>query len=186
MTLFEYLSVAVSIVLSLGLVRLITGLRAILESSEKHWLPLTWMVILIGLCLAHWWTSWSFRGADWTYVKFVLVLAGPALLYYTATVLVPDDVKSVPDWSAFFFSKRKELYAGVLLYMVLSIFDGFVVLNAPLFVAPRLVQLAAIVLAMIGIASGKPALHAAITVLFGILFLVTALTLIATPDATAR
>lgn len=184
MTHFEYLSVAVSIVLSLGLVRLVGGFRSVMESTERHWLILSWIVILIALFLGHWWTSWSFRGAEWTFPKFVMVLGGPAILYFTATAIVPDDPKAVQNWRDFYFLRRRELYIGLLAYMVFSIFDGFLVLDAPLLAAPRSIQGIAIVLALIGIASKNPITHGAITVLYGLLFAVSALTLIATPDAT--
>ena len=186
MTLFEYLSVAVSIVLSLALVRLIAGLRSAAESNARHWIPLTWIGILIGLCLAHWWTSWSFREAQWTFPTFVLMILGPAILYFIATVLIPDNRASAVDWKEHFLKKRTQFYAALIAYMALSTVDGYLILGAPLFAPARIGQAAGFLLAMSGLTIRKPNFHGFITVLFAFLFVAAALTLIAAPDPIAR
>jgi hypothetical protein len=183
MTLFEYLSVAVSILLSLGLVRLVTGFRAASESDAKYWIHVFWIAILVGLCLAHWWTSWSFRDAQWTFITFVLMLSGPAILYFIAMVLVPDDANSVEDWKEYFFKKRVQFYSSLAVYMAFTAIDGYLILGAPLLAPARAGQVAGFMLAIVGLAVKKPAPHAVITWLFALLFVVAAFTLIATPDA---
>jgi hypothetical protein len=182
MTLFEYLSVAVSIVLSLALIRLIAGLRSVAESNARHWIPLTWIGTLIGLCLAHWWTSWSFREAQWTFPTFVLMISGPAILYFIATVLIPDDRASVGDWKEHFHGKRRQFYGALMAYMALATLDGYLILSAPLFVPARIGQVVGFLLAMSGLTIRRPGFHAFITVLFALLFVAAAFTLIAAPD----
>ena len=186
MFLFEYLSVAVSIVLSLALVRLISGLRSIAESNSRHWIPLTWIGTSIGLCLAHWWTSWSFREAQWTFATFVLMILGPAILYFIATVLIPDDRASVVDWKGHFLEKRTQFYGALMAYMALGTVDGYLILGAPLFAPARIGQITGFILAMNGLIVKKPSIHAFITVLFALLLVAAAFTLFAAPDAIVR
>ena len=183
MTLFEYLSVAVSIVLSLALVRLITGVGTVATSHAVYWVHTLWIVVVLGLCLAHWWTSWSFREAQWTFVLFVVMLTGPAVLYFVATVLVPDDPGSIENWSDYFYAKRLPLFAGLTFYAILITFDGYLILDAPLSAPARGGQIAAVALALTGVASRKPGVHAVVVCAFTLLFVTAALSLIAQPDA---
>ena len=183
MTLFEYLSVAVSIVLSLALIRLIGGLRAVIECESRHWISIAWISLLIGFCLLHWWSSWSFRGADWTFLKFVLMLATPAVLYSLATIVVPDDAQTVDDWSSYFASKRVPLYVTLVILFLVGILDGPLIAGAPLLALPRVGAAAGLILAVLGLAARKPGLDAPIVVVYVLLFLVFALTLLAAPDS---
>ena len=70
--------------------------------------------------------------------------------------------------------------------VILTIFNGPIVLDAPLLVAPRSAQMIAIASGLADLTSPRSGLHSAITVLFAVLFALAALTLIAAPDATVR
>jgi hypothetical protein len=48
MTLFEYLSVAVSLVLALGLTHLLANLRAVVEPTRRYSVHALWVVYLLG------------------------------------------------------------------------------------------------------------------------------------------
>ena len=71
-------------------------------------------------------------------------------------------------------------------YMTLSIVDGHLILGAPLFAPARIAQAVGFLLAMSGLTTRKASFHGFITVLFALLFVAAALTLIATPDPIAR
>ena len=47
MTLFEYLTVAVSIVLALGVVRLIEGLGPASEATRRYWVHFVYVVLFV-------------------------------------------------------------------------------------------------------------------------------------------
>ena len=183
MTLFEYLSIAVSIVLSLVLLRLVAGLRAIAGSPGRHWLPICWAALLLGVSLAHWWTSWSFRGADWTFATFVLMLAGPAILYLAATALVPDNTDEVDDWRTHFFKRRVQFFSALCAYAVISAVDGYLILDAPLLVQARLGQIALLALAVLGLSTEKERIHTVIAGTFALLFFGVMFTLMDVPDS---
>lgn len=183
MTLFEYLSIAVSIVLSLVLLRLVAGLRAIAGSPGRDWLPIAWVALLLGVILAHWWTSWSFRGADWTFATFVLMLAGPAILYLAATALVPESTEEIDDWRRHFFKRRVQFFSALSAYAAVSAVDGYLILGAPLVVQARLGQVAVLVLAVLGLSTAKEHLHTFIVVAFALLFIGVMFTLMDVPDS---
>lgn len=90
---FSYLIVIVSIVLGLGITRLLTGLGALVEARDRvrfYWPVLAWVVILL---LAHVQTWWAFFGLrdrpEWTFLAFLLVLLQPVLLYLLSVLVLP-------------------------------------------------------------------------------------------------
>jgi hypothetical protein len=117
MTLFEYLSVAVSIVLSLGVAHVLGSLRALFGPRRDALLTLWAALLLIAHALL-WWTLWSYRDAAWDFGRFLLALAGPALLYAAATTLVPASAAADHDWRAHFEASRRWLFSLLLLLLL--------------------------------------------------------------------
>ena len=124
MTLFEYLTVAVSIVLALAVVRLVEGLRPAVNSEGRYWVHWGWVVGKIVSCLIFWWNLWAFReGVTWNFPSFAFVFLGPIILYMQASVLVPQTSAGVVSWREHFLSIHRSFYAAnalLLLHMTLS------------------------------------------------------------------
>ena len=75
MTLFEYLAVAVAVVLSFGAIRLLDGLPHVLARDRRHWVHTIWVVNVLWLHAQFWWVFWSYSGdVAWNYPKFLLAL----------------------------------------------------------------------------------------------------------------
>ncbi len=95
MTLFEYLTVAVSIVLSLAVVRIFGGFRSAINQKTRYWVHLVWLFLILYACALFWWVLWGARDATWNFPLFLYVLIGPGLLYMQASALVPADPDNV-------------------------------------------------------------------------------------------
>ena len=81
MTHFEYIFVAVSIILSFTLLRLLDALPLALSRERGHWVPAVWVIILLYLCASYWWLSWSNRNLEQlTFRYFLFLLAAPSIL----------------------------------------------------------------------------------------------------------
>ena len=61
MTLFEYITVVVSIVLSFGMIRLLGGLRPALSREGRYWVHVAWVGIKLLNLLLFWWGFWNLR-----------------------------------------------------------------------------------------------------------------------------
>jgi hypothetical protein len=124
MTLFEYLTAAVSIVLALAVVRLVEGLRPAVDSDGRYWVHWGWVVGKIVSCLIFWWTLWGAReGVAWNFPSFAFVFIGPIILYMQASVLVPQNPASIASWREYFFSIHRSFYianALLLAHMLVS------------------------------------------------------------------
>ena len=72
---FEYISVAVSLIYSLILAKLLGALPAALRPDRRYWVHTLWIVILFFITCDSWWRIWSYREADWNPTAFLSLLA---------------------------------------------------------------------------------------------------------------
>ena len=91
MTLFEYISVAFSVVLSLSAAQILSNIRSVLDRDRRDWVHGLWMAHILILHVIVWWSGWALRDVSWNLASFSLALSAPALLYLTANALVPSD-----------------------------------------------------------------------------------------------
>ena len=86
MSQFEFVSVAVSIVLALSITRLLTTLPHALARDRRYWVHGVWCFVMLSPHLGFWWSIWIYRGVEsWSFQAFVAVLLTPALMYMTVT-----------------------------------------------------------------------------------------------------
>ena len=101
MTIFEYLSVAFSIVLALGVSRLASSIRHVFDSSRRDAVHASLFVLLFLIHLILWWRLWPLRDVqEWNFLQFLIVMGGPISLYIAATILVSDEPAEVVSWRA--------------------------------------------------------------------------------------
>ena len=116
MTLFEYVSVAVSIVLSLSAAQLLRSVRHILAPDRRFWILAAWVAFLLYLHLMAWWVLWSLRDFEsWNLAGFATVLVSPAFLYLCSTTLVSDAPASVGCWEEHFDRVRPWFFGFYML-----------------------------------------------------------------------
>lgn len=113
MTLFEYVSVMVSVVLALGIAQILSGLGRLLLSrgeTRPYWIHSLWIVFFALLHVLLWWFLWDLRERPpETVPTFLYLLAGPAMAYLGTYVLLgggfPDDA------GAHFYRVRRPFFA---------------------------------------------------------------------------
>lgn len=91
---FGYLSVFVSIVLGVGVSRLLNGAGRLVQRRHEIelYLPtLCWMAFLLLLHVQVWWAIFAWRDVEtWTFLAFALFLAIPVGAYFLAVLVLPD------------------------------------------------------------------------------------------------
>ena len=121
MTQFEFISVAVSIVLALSAARLLAALPHLLASGRRYWVHAAWSLLLLPGHLGFWWAIWIYREIDpWTFRGFATVMLTPALLYLTVSTLVSDSPATIESWRAHFHARHR-VFFSLYLATILSI-----------------------------------------------------------------
>lgn len=183
MTLFEYLSVAFAIVLSLAAVRLLSGLSVAFLKGRRYWPHALWLVFsLLGSAMV-WWNLWSFRSADWNFLSFLLVLTLPAAIYMLAAALVPENPGQVTSWHDHFHAARTRFFGSLCVFFVLVLAITWLLLDVPLRHPSRGAQALAFALALSGAVSRNRRLHEVLPVLFLVILSIAATVLFSRPNA---
>jgi len=166
MTLFEYLTVAVSIVLSLAVVRIFGGIRSAMDRASRYWIHFVWLFLILYACALFWWVLWGARGAAWNFPLFLYILIGPGLLYMQASALVPENPDGVASWRNQFLAVRRYFFSINALVTAHVTLDPWLIAGEVLPVPTLVIQSTLVAISVIGAVSARPAIQAAITIMF--------------------
>lgn len=124
MTTFEFVSVLLSIVVSLAFAHLLTAIARLIQSDgvKFSWFWAGWVGILLFCCVDYWFSLWLARDTSvWSfgYVVFWLVLA--TVLYLSVWLAVPNfEGGTYRDLPAFFAANRRRMLGAVFLYLLMG------------------------------------------------------------------
>ena len=115
MSLFEFIMVLQSIVIGLGLARILAGLANALQSNaidRKAWLHLLLTAMVFVTLVQVWFEAWFLRNAtSWHFIHLMLLLMNPTMLYILAHLLFPLDTDT--KLSVHYFKNKHLLYSLV-------------------------------------------------------------------------
>ncbi len=179
MTLFEYLSVAVSILLSLGMVHILSRIKGILEAGRSYWIHTVQVGLILLLHPVYWWIFWGFRDASWTFPSFLMALIHPSLICVQATSLVPRDSLAVASWQDYYYRIHRSFFSVYAASMIAAATLGVLLRDAPLLHLDRLYQGIFLAVALIATFSSREDVHAVVALaMIAVIVLVSGTTLL--------
>lgn len=135
MTPFDYVSVILSVVVSLAFTHLLTGVVRLIQVRHVRFsfVYAGWIGLLLFWCVDYWFSVWQLHKADvWTlgFVVFLLLLA--TTLYVACGLAIPHATGSSDsvDLEAFHDTNRQRYLGALFAYHGLSIFGNLAI--APL------------------------------------------------------
>ena len=172
---FSYLSVLVSIILGLGITRLLTGCGQLIEDRDRgrtYWPSLLWAVVLLVIHVQTWWSMFGMRSHEgWTFLAFLVVLLQPIALYLLAALVLPTLAPGEPvDLRSHYYRQARWFFGLLIVLLVVSLVKDLIVsgaLPAPVNVAFHLVFMA---LAAAVAVTAQPRYHEAVATLTPVLF----------------
>ena len=160
MEIFEYLMVMVAIILGLGVTQVLRGLSKIVRSEHPSSIVATWATLLFILHVQLWWAFWDLGQVEqWTQAYFILLIAIPCSLFAMTELLLPMGSAPETDWQAHFFSIRVWYFRLFLIFVVLATLNTWVFLDTPLTHPYRIMQLAQMALALVGLNTTNLRMH---------------------------
>ncbi len=92
---FSYLSVLISIILALGMTRVLGGVGEMLQARSRrrvYWVHAVWIANLFLYLVVAWWIFYRWRTQQpWTFFLFIFVLISPTILYLASLLLFPRE-----------------------------------------------------------------------------------------------
>ncbi len=151
MTLFEFISVAVSIVLALSSGQILLNLREVFDPTRRYWVHALWVVHVLFLHILTWWALWAFRDIEaWNLATFTVVLLPPGLLFVTTSALVSNMSSSDESWETHFYSVRRWFFAARSLFLIAAGFRTWLLLDKNLLESPTPVSVPILALCVVG------------------------------------
>jgi hypothetical protein len=166
LTLFEYLAIAFSLVLSFAAMRLVGGLPYAVDPDRRYWVHVTLVVVQLVSTVTTFWVFWSFRDVEWNLARFLLALSSPVLIYFNACVLVPEVPGSIENWRDYYFATCKRYFAGVCVWAIAVTATTTIILGIPLIHPIRGQQSVMLAVGILGLSTRNPRVHAGIAVFF--------------------
>ena len=128
MSLFEFVTVMVSMILALCLGQLLRSASFLTKTDQqvRGYLPHTlWSVVVLVSVINHWWSLWDLRDIDWSYASFIYILAAPVLITFATGLLSPNRSNTGPiDLQAHYSRVRRSFSPVFMLYGIFMWFDG--------------------------------------------------------------
>ena len=125
---FEFVSIILSIVVGLGITRILGSLAGALRhrsTLRSHWVTMVWAVDLLLWQVLYWLgTVNSYRQASvFTIPGFATLLAGAVAFYFAASLILPEEIDSETDLARHFASIRRPFYLVLAAVPVLELLD---------------------------------------------------------------
>ena len=144
MSLFEYISVAISIILALGVARLLTSmidLVRIRKTVTWHWIPLVWAFAILIIQFQFWWQIYAIDdllaslNRNWRNVDYIVMVLYTVTLFSAGSLVLPSksDASADLDLWEHFQSEGKLALIALAGYVCCGILLSVVVLGMPFF-----------------------------------------------------
>lgn len=154
MTLFDFVTVMVSMILALSLGHVLDGIAHLYKTRErvKWFLPHTlWMGAIVLTLINHWWALWDFRDIEWNYASFLYILIAPVALSFAVNLIAPERTSDETyDMGAQFSRVRQPFAVAFCVYVLAMWFDGAILAGQDPFGALGLLHIPALVATGVG------------------------------------
>lgn len=127
MSMFDYVMVLASIIVGLGLTRLLQGVVDIIQDRDRsrvYWVHLIWVAYMF-ITTAFWWW-WEFRYREvavWTFQLYLFVLVYAVLIYVICALLFPANIEKYAGFKGYFYATRGWLFGLLAAYFAIDFAD---------------------------------------------------------------
>ena len=148
---FSYLSVLISIVLALGMTRVLAGVGEMLQARSRrriYWVQVVWSINVFIYLVVAWWVFYRWRNQQsWTFFLFIFVLINPTILYLASLLLFPREgaVDESTNYKTHFYANHRAFFIILALYAPVDLVDTalkgvphFLALGAPYLISVTL------------------------------------------------
>ena len=124
---YEYLTVFISVVLGLAIVRLLSGVALLLDTrirARPDWIHAVWTANVLVTAVLVWWFNFHLIEIRvWTLPFFLNLVAYSVVLYLMSGLLYPVSGPEVTDFTSHFEANRPRFFMVALGFQVIDFLD---------------------------------------------------------------
>lgn len=166
MTLFEYMGVAISLIVALTFAEVLRGLRNAMDSKRRYGIHFAWLLIKLSNPISFWWIIWGLQGVPdfWNFGTYLLALIIPSIIFLQVISLLGDSPARVDDWRSHYYEQRKWFFGlnatlGVAVTLWIYAVNSTNEIQIPVF--PTVAYLLITALSIAAFVTENPRFHAA-------------------------
>jgi len=170
---FEFVMVAVGIMLGMSLTQALRGLGSVVRSRSRYSALTVWLVVLLFQHLVLWWSLWDLTFVShWTISSFLLVTLVPCSLFAATDALAPVALALDLDAREHFHRVSPWFYSLLLVYVVCSVLWTWLLTGLELDHFLRVLEAAAGLAIVMGLAWRDRNVHGIAAVVYLIMLVV--------------
>ncbi len=167
MTVFEFVMVLVSIIIGLGIARMLDGILRILRSGRPfgtYWVHSLWLTLTFFEMVNHWAYRWPFYQArvDWTIFELIFFLCPTVLLFLASGLLFPE--AEVTPMREYYYRQRHAFFTVFIGVMVVYSMENWWVLDTGLGSRGDVIRSSIVALCIPLATTRRPRIHEVLTV----------------------
>jgi hypothetical protein len=124
---FSYISIVPSIIIALGITRLLTGIGKILERRgqvQNYWVHILWSANVFLYMAVNWWVMFRWEPWNaWNFGLFIFLLLTPTVCFLLAVILFPDPFDEKMDFKKHFHEDQRSFFILASLLPALDFID---------------------------------------------------------------
>lgn len=172
MTHFEYIAVAISIILGLGVIQLLSSLDRVFAQPYRYWLHSAWILMLFWVLVQNWWAFWDLKDVAWNLGYFLFWVTYVSALYLTVLALTKTNSAEV-SWEEVYFSRTRRFFGLFGFVVILAVLITWIMLDASLFHPYRYAQYSMLAIVAVLFASKRKRLHEVLSIVFIIIMMLS-------------
>jgi hypothetical protein len=128
--LYLHVRVLISIILGLGVTRLVAGVAGLIQHPTRYRVSLIhlgWVAWALMNVITFWW--WEFRLSQighWSFALYFFIFVYASMYYFLSVLLFPDDMEEYKGYQDYFLSRRAWFFSFVALTLALDVVDSWI------------------------------------------------------------
>jgi hypothetical protein len=125
--LFTHIRIVLSMVVSLGIARLLTGVARFVQHPGRrklYWVHLLWASSMLLTVMQFWWWEFSLaRLVVWRFEVYFFIVGYAALYYLLCAILFPDELSDYTGYRDYFLSRRRWFFGLLAVAFIADVVD---------------------------------------------------------------
>lgn len=182
--LFDYLTIFLTLLYTAAVLRVIGGISAASNKDNRYVVHIILISVSILSIVFSFWTSWGMKDTAWTLPKLLFALVDPAIAYFIATVLIPENPNEIKSWKEYYYRNKNKYFSATLIYMIYIQFHGYILFNQPIFHIGKIAALIGLIPVIFGLKSSNHKVHLAVAFFYLLQILIMSFTIAVEPGWT--